>query len=529
MMEKESKRPPCFKISVPGDDSKKKDVLDKLQHVRSIIVKEMNHPVNNAYILEKVLDEFISTHSVDNSGTKMENMNLNTYIQVEKKDVDQQLFVTAETSLQKLVSVSENHSSFCTGHFKFKKRTQKGHVAAIRFTCDKDKHHSVLWSSSPYLPNGEYMVNSRIFHGYECSGMLPVHYNRFSQGANIGHINKSKQSYMFDKYKRFVDEEYNDSIETALMEEVGMYEDLTSIDIMTDARHGWRKNAKDSSVVAIGEKMHKVLKCEHITKADDFVSQRHEKLGTQRIYQYLDDNDVKVGIHSHDRNMSINKLVRESGVVNQNDSWHGIKAVKSAMKKVSSGPKYLQGKTWSEQLEDKVESVATHFHWAIRNCEQNPKELKDLLINVVEHYKNNHTKCHPDSRCKRDLNYEPKRSTINKPIAEKLLLGVIHKSVIFKSPDHFVLARDTSYVESFNNTMNMFQDKRIVFSDANYNARACLAVCHWNENVDRGFTSIWNPERRNAPRSMKGKKNYKPPSYSYRNNIWKRQINSIYL
>ena len=130
--------------------------------------------------------------------------------------------MTAETSLQKLVIVSENHSSFCTGHFKFKKRTQKGHVAAIRFTCDKDKHHSVLWSSSPYLPNGEYMVNSRIFHGYECSGMLPVHYNRFSQGANIGHINKSKQSYMFDKYKRFVDEEYNDSIETALMEEVGM-------------------------------------------------------------------------------------------------------------------------------------------------------------------------------------------------------------------------------------------------------------------------------------------------------------------
>ncbi|CAG2211866.1 unnamed protein product [Mytilus edulis] len=412
-MEKESKRPPCFKISVPGDDSKKKDVLDKLQHVRSIIVKEMNHPVNNAYILEKVLDEFISTHSVDNSGTKMENMNLNTYI----------------------------------------------------------------------------------------------------QGANIGHINKSKQSYMFDKYKRFVDEEYNDSIETALMEEVGMYEDLTSIDIMTDARHGWRKNAKDSSVVAIGEKMHKVLKCEHITKADDFVSQRHEKLGTQRIYQ----------------NMSINKLVRESGVVNQNDSWHGIKAVKKCNEKVSSGPKYLQGKTWSEQLEDKVESVATHFHWAIRNCEQNPKELKDLLINVVEHYKNNHTKCHPDSRCKRDVNYEPKRSTINKPIAEKLLLSVIHKSVIFKSPDHFVLARDTSYVESFNNTMNMFQDKRIVFSDANYNARACLAVCHWNENVDRGFTSIWNPERRNAPRSMKGKKNYKPPSYSYRNNIWKRQIDSIYL
>jgi hypothetical protein len=47
------------------------------------------------------------------------------------------------------------------------------------------------------------------------------------------------------------------------------YEDLEIIDIMTDARHGWRKNAKDTSVVAIGEKTHKVLKCEHVTKTDD--------------------------------------------------------------------------------------------------------------------------------------------------------------------------------------------------------------------------------------------------------------------
>jgi diacylglycerol kinase len=44
-----------------------------------------------------------------------------------------------------------------------------------------------------------------------------------------------------------------------LLEEVASYEDLETIDIMTDARHGWRKNAKDTSVVAIGEKTHKVL------------------------------------------------------------------------------------------------------------------------------------------------------------------------------------------------------------------------------------------------------------------------------
>ncbi|CAG2235932.1 unnamed protein product [Mytilus edulis] len=160
-----------------------------------------------------------------------------------------------------------------------------------------------------------------------------------------------------------------------------MYDELTGINIMTDARHGWRKNAKDSSVVAIGEKIHKVLKCEHITKSDDSVSQRHEKLGTQRIYHYLEEQDVQ--------------LVKDTGIItNQNDPWHAIKKVKVAMKRVSAGPKYLKEKSWSAQLEDKVESVATHFHWAVRNCEENPKELKDVLLNIVEHYKNNHQKCH---------------------------------------------------------------------------------------------------------------------------------------
>jgi hypothetical protein len=41
-----------------------------------------------------------------------------------------------------------------------------------------------------------------------------------------------------------------------LLEEVASYDDLETIDIMTDARHGWHKNAKDTSVVAIGENKH---------------------------------------------------------------------------------------------------------------------------------------------------------------------------------------------------------------------------------------------------------------------------------
>jgi hypothetical protein len=145
-MEKESKRPPSFKISVPGDANRKNSVLEKLQQIRNIIVQQLNHPVNNADILEKVFDKFISIHNEENLQQNMSNIDLNTFLQANKKDVDQQLFVTAESSLKRLVRVVENHAVFCSGHFNVHRNTQKGHVAVFRFSCDVDKHHSVLWS-----------------------------------------------------------------------------------------------------------------------------------------------------------------------------------------------------------------------------------------------------------------------------------------------------------------------------------------------------------------------------------------------
>jgi hypothetical protein len=178
-------------------------------------------------------------------------------------------------------------------------------------------------------------------------------------------------------------------------------------------------------------------------------------------------------------------------------------------------------------LDDKVEPVGTHFHWAIRNCNENAETLQKLLLNTVEHYKNNHKGCHTSSRCQRDPNYEISHKVITNPHAEKLLLNVIKNSVIFKNPQDCRLCRDTFYVESFNNVINVYQDKRISFSNDQYKARSNLAVCHWNENVDREFTSIWKPNHR-MPRSVKGKKNYKRCTFLFRKSIWKRYVKSAF-
>ncbi|KAK3099354.1 hypothetical protein FSP39_003212 [Pinctada imbricata] len=314
-------------------------------------------------------------------------------------------------------------------------------------------------------------------------------------------------------------------------EEIGLYEDLSSgIDIITDARHGWRKNAYDTSVVAIGERTSKVISCQHISKNDDRVTQRHEMIGTRRVYQKLAEGDVSVRVHTHDRNMSVNKYVREEqkDTINQNDTWHGVKSLKKALTKISSGPRYTEGKIWSEQLRDKVESVSTHVHWAIRNCRGDATCLRESISNIVEHYKNDHAKCNPSSRCRSGENYEPRRLVIRDPVAEKLLRGVLLNSVIYKHPDDFKLGRDTYVVESFNNVLNIYEDKRIVFGRDQYDSRAQLATLHWNENVKREFTSVTVRRDPHAPRQRTGRKVLKRPTYNFIRSIWSRYIRSVY-
>jgi len=198
--------------------------------------------------------------------------------------------------------------------------------------------------------------------------------------------------------------------------------------------------------------------------------------------------------------------------------------VKSAMKKVSSGTSCTQNKTWTFHLHDKVEPVSTHVHWAVRNCCGDPEKFKTSLLNIVEHYRNIHTACDPTSRCRKDKNYEPSRIVFTDPIAIKLLLGVILYSNIYKYPQDYILGRDTFYVESFNNVMNIYQDKRIAVGSKQYNARANLAVLQWNENVDRNYTSVSNPRNSRAPRAQMGKKNYKQKTFRFRDNMWNRLL-----
>jgi hypothetical protein len=231
---------------------------------------------------------------------------------------------------------------------KIKTCKLSGHVAYCKLQCDNKLE--ISWSSTLYIGD-KYSGNLRMAPGYYVSGILPSQYQRLCKAASIGTIGDANLSSVFSVYSNVISELVTESYENAPMNEMVSYEDMSGINIFTDARHDTRKKSMFSDVVCIGANTRKVLRSELISKIDIPHAQSHELIGTLRIYHYLDSVDngivVHIRLHCHDRNTSVNTFVnqRNKGTVSTNDSWHATKKLAKEVKKVTTGPKYQEGKT----------------------------------------------------------------------------------------------------------------------------------------------------------------------------------------
>jgi hypothetical protein len=526
-------RPPNFKLEFPGDSEVSKCLKDKMKQVKSMLAEgDPTRQVTYTTVLETVLDEWVIKHQPAAKRTEESSgqSRINPYTPTPKECVNQPVFLTSKDSVDMLLTLGNEHYAKCAKPLKWSSSTQHGHCVIVSFKCGA--RHGIRWSSSPSLPNGKFLANYRFLFGYLASGMLPSHYERLCDGAHIAKVSPKFMDVVMDEFTTATKIERNSSIENTLVEELLSSDEIEgAITIQTDARHGWRKNSKQTDVVAIGDNTHKVLNVEIVTREDDRCSQRHELIGTKRLYEYfdtcMDGAGVHVKMHVHDAAASVNAWLRKDqpNTINQNETWHGGKAMEKAMKLVASGAKKHHGTKWHSQLSDKVQPLRTHFHWAMRNCDGSAEKLRQMLDNVVDHYQNKHTQCDATSRCRKDPNYELSRITLTEEPAIRMLEGVIKKAAIYKNAENFVHAKDTFYVESFNNSLNMFHDKRIVFYKQ-YKMRTDLTICHWNENVDRPYTSIYSGEK--VGTRSKGKKYLTPQRFQYRTNIFSRIIDQIY-
>ena len=125
----------------------------------------------------------------------------------------------------------------------------------------------------------------------------------------------------------------------------------------------------------------------------------------------------------------------------------------------------------------------------MKNCAQNPDILRENILNIINHYKDIHTTCHETSLCKTDMDYEMSKVKIDDPKAEKILERGLKRIQVYKTAEDYIYCMNTFYVESFNNAVLQYHDKRIHFSDSSYLFRTNLGIVDWNENVGRPVTS----------------------------------------
>ena len=113
--------------------------------------------------------------------------------------------------------------------------------------------------------------------------------------------------------------------------------------------------------------------------------QCHEVIGTTRIYNTLDYQEIPENIHTHNATTAINTHANERARINQNDTRHGIKSLRDLFR-VCTSPRYKMGVAWHEQLAGKVEPILTYVCHALINCGTDPDVFREKILVCVQHY-----------------------------------------------------------------------------------------------------------------------------------------------
>lgn len=516
------------------------ELFSKIKTIKSFMGDGKPTSVTTFEMLQRIMDFYIMGNCTNElpvtEGDKLPS-NLMDYQLIDEERVAQEdLFICVVSSLQNLAHSIENHARVCSSKLDISPGKKLHFAKQMHGSCGNN--HGFVWTSSPNIMGGKLLANLRMAHGYFTSGILPIQMKKFCEQAGIGTMGDTYldnlQNNAETGYRHVVDLLAQETMSAAIVQEVGAEKsrdhDFCGIDILTDARHCWRKNARFSDVVCLGSQTHKVLRLETISKEDDICTQRHELIGVKRIYEYFDSQAINVKSHAHDNNSSVSKFVvtQRQPTENAKDTWHAAKGISRDAKKISSGAQYKEGQTWHAELSDKAASIKTHIYWCMKNCNGNEASLREMIDTIPQHYKGVHDKCSTKSRCRTDNPYIPSKIPLTAEKAEQLLTDFLRKTVVYKDAASYRFCQDTHYVESFNNALLQYHDKRICFGEHTYKLRIGLAILDWNENVDRSATSVRdvvsvvNPRRQQPVRVLAQK------TTNFKQEIWDRWIQNYY-
>lgn len=520
------------------NETEKTSFFNKLDEAKLFISDKISS-VSNYSVLSKALDYFMETKRMDKSTQSDSNQSEHKYfgyLYCDRNDTNQDMFICTKSAVKNMMYGVQEHSVVCKNLLDVSDMQIFGHVCKTFLKCSAG--HTVKFDSSPHIEGGKYLVNLRMIHGMNTSGLRYIQYERFMKAAGLGICSETMFSDVHDIYCDATENCAYKSTENAVSLEIGQSvannentAEFQGIDIITDARHGTRKNSAYSDIIALGGVTHRVVSAKTVSREEERISQRHELVGVKRMYKEFQSKNIKIRIHGHDRNSSVNKYLatEHPTVKNANDTWHATKGISKSLKNITSGPKKNCGKTWHEELSDKAAAVKTATYFAMKTCNGSAAKLRDILDNIPEHYQGNHDKCPSQSRCQVEGDtYESSKCDLKDPVAINLLKTAIKKLQIYRTPGDYVACVDTHYVESFNNAALIYHDKRITFGAKEYRRRTHMSILDWNENVDREFTSAVLWEDVKNPRRRSGHKNLKSKSNDFVKDIWNSVMDKFY-
>ena len=303
-----------FRLSLNGSESEFDLVRDNLKSIKSKL-KVCGTVKTNLSILNTILAKYLED-------LKQSDNNLPVEKECNKNDFHAELLVTTQSSIEYLNKIHYFHSRLCCHEISQTLTRTKGMQRTYRLSCNNCSFQG-SWRTSPALPSGEDLVTLRVMHGVICSGIANSQFSRLSKLTKLGNTTSDSilNSYIHT-FSKFIEQEKESSCSKALYQEIQDCSEDNSVDIISDARHATRKNSKYTDVVCVGYSTENVLDCKVVSRSEDPCAQRHELLGTKALYKTLDEKNVLVRRHVHDRNASVNKFVREQRktTVNQNDT-----------------------------------------------------------------------------------------------------------------------------------------------------------------------------------------------------------------
>lgn len=303
-----------------NDESEKTELFNKIDKIKLFLGGGQFNKISTFELLHRLCDFFTSLNLPVEDNVTNESLDFEPeyqYCTLEDAKTED-IFIGCLSSVQKLITQVQAHDIKCKERLSLDKSNNKKMHGVMTANIKCKESHALSWTSSPHMGNGKFLASYKFCHGYFSSGILPNQFQKLCEASDIADFGEKYISEMMETYKGAVENEVLESKNNALQDEIAMTaallpddEILTGINIVTDARHCWRKNAKFTDVVCLGKATNKCIQVETVTKSDDPSSQRHELVGVRRLYDYLDEKDCPVNIHAHDNNNQITKYVRE--------------------------------------------------------------------------------------------------------------------------------------------------------------------------------------------------------------------------